>query len=135
MLTTQGITFNATNAFLFNAGGSIQFNSSLTGGQEVPPVTTLTTGTGTFTLTSSGLQYDINVHTVSGSHITSASFRNGLSGSVGPVLQSIDFSGSRATGTWNLSVSQRNLLLDGKIYVNVHTNQNSNGEIRGQLHQ
>jgi hypothetical protein len=39
-------------------------------------------------------------------------------------------------GTWaNLTAEQRNWLLDGQIYVNVHTATYPNGEIRGQVRQ
>lgn len=135
MLTTHGTSFSDTRAFTSGVSGSVFFSAILTGGQEVPSVTTNATGTGSFTLTENGLQYDISLRTLSGSQIIGAHFHSGQAGSTGPVLHTITFIGTRSMGTWNLSVSDRNLLLDGKVYVNVHTNQYPNGEIRAQLHQ
>ena len=135
MLTNQGASFNATNTFIFNVSGTTNFSATLTGAQETPAVVTSAMGTGSFVLTMSGLQYDITVRGLSGSQITAAHFHNGLTGVAGPVLQPITFTGTHATGTWVLSATDRNLLLDGKVYVNVHSNQYPNGEIRAQLHQ
>jgi hypothetical protein len=97
-----------------------------------PVDASLEVGTGTFTLTESGLQYDITVRNLSSS-LTAAHFHLGAAGVNGDILQSISFSGNRATGTWALTTDQRNAVLRGQIYVNVHTTNHPDGEIRGQV--
>jgi hypothetical protein len=90
-------------------------------------------GTGTFILSASGLQYDITVQGVSGAIIASH-FHSGIVGISGPVVFTITFSGNRATGTWTaITNDQRNELLNHGTYVNVHTSIHPDGEIRGQL--
>lgn len=134
MLTTQNNLFNDASSFLYSTG-DISFSTTLTGDKEVPAVTTTMTGTGTFLLTSNGLRYDITVATMaSGATITAAHFHRGSAGVSGPVVKEITFTGKRAVGTWtDLTAQQRNDLLNGLIYANIHTAANPNGEIRGQL--
>ncbi len=96
------------------------------------------TGTGSFTLTPSGLQYDITLRNISGAVISMAHFHHGDVGVSGPVLEPISFNAAtlRATGTWtDLTAEERDLLLAGDVYVNVHTNAYPNGEIRGQVNR
>ncbi len=134
LLTSRGIYFSDSDTFVFDGGGTMSFSAMLTGIQEVPPVITTATGSGTFTLRANGLQYDVTVQNLSGS-ITAAHFHEGDSGISGPVVSPvITFVGNRATGTWtDIPDAQRNALLDRRIYVNVHTARYANGEIRGQV--
>jgi len=131
LLTAQGIAFSDTEVYVYPSG-TISFTETLRGNQEVPPVNTTAEASGTFVLTASGLEYDITVTNLSGS-ITAAHFHVGAAGTVGPNVHDISFTGGAATGTWNLSGEHRNMLLDGNIYVNVHTAAYPNGEIRAQL--
>lgn len=110
------------------------FRATLTGTQEVPPVTTTASGTGAFTMTGTGgLVYSITVTGLSGP-ITGAHFHLGAAGIAGPVVQGITFSGTTATGTWSgIPDSLVQALLEGRIYVNIHTAANPGGEIRGQV--
>jgi len=133
MRTSGGVTFSDSGSLIYVTGNTT-FQSSLIGAREVPIVVTAMTGSGTFTLTSAGLQYDIRVSNVSGSTLTAAHFHRGAAGVNGPVIQSITVTGTRFTGTWtNLTEQDRNDLLNGSIYVNLHTQANPNGEIRGQV--
>ena len=42
---------------------------------------------------------------------------------------------SPRNGTMTLTASQRNAMLNGRVYVNIHTNRNRSGEIRGQINR
>ena len=131
--TSGGMQFSDTGTLVY-VGGNISLSASLIGAREVPPVSTSMSGTGAFTLRSGGLDYDISLKSTSGSVITGAHFHRGATGLNGPVLQAITFTNNRAIGTWaSLSEQDRNDLLNGNIYVNVHTQAHPDGEIRGQV--
>lgn len=133
--TSGGATFTTSTPFVY-AASNVAFSTTLSGANETPAVSTAATGTGTFTLTSAGLQYDITLRNLSGSAITGAHFHRGDVGVAGPVVEPIVFNTAtlRATGTWtDLTAEERSLLLDGDIYVNVHTVARPDGEIRGQV--
>ena len=136
LLNADNESFTDDIGFVY-APSSVTFSTTmLNGAKEVPPNASMATGTGTFTLTSSGLQYDITLKGLSGSVITGAHFHRGAVGVSGPVLEPISFNTTtlRATGTWtDLTAGERDDLLAGRVYVNVHTNAYPNGEIRGQL--
>jgi hypothetical protein len=135
MLTSQGYSFGSNGSFVFTDSGmqSQTFHAILNGAQETPLVITSASGSGSFSLTQDGLQYDITVRNMTGS-VTSAHFHLAQTGIAGPVIFTINFNGNHATGTWtSITPDQRNALFDGNVYVNVHTNANPDGEIRGQL--
>ncbi len=122
-------------AFAF--GAHTNFKATLTGAQEVPAVTTNATGTAVMTLTPAGLVYLITANGLSGT-ITGAHFHLGAAGTNGPVLIDLTSSfGGRttATGTLTLPDSVVAAFLTGRIYLNLHTAANPNGEIRGQVIQ
>ncbi|TSC79232.1 MAG: peptidase S8 and S53 subtilisin kexin sedolisin [Candidatus Peregrinibacteria bacterium Gr01-1014_25] len=138
LLTEDGVQFSDDGTFLY-APSAVRFRVMLSGQWQVPAIipSTSATGTGTFTLTASGLAYDITVRNLSGSLITAAHFHRGSLGTNGPVLEPINFNGgTRATGTWSgLTTDERDDLLNEDIYVNVHTQAHPDGEIRGQVEQ
>lgn len=134
-----------------NPGGEIRgqvllkpgatFTAILEGSQEVPPVTTTASGTGTFVLNANGTQlsYNVTVNGLSGP-ITASHFHNGLPGVVAPVVRGITFTNNTSSGVWMstdatqpLTDSLLSELLTGRLYVNVHTSANPGGEIRGRV--
>ncbi len=137
MVTTQGAVFNGSGSFVYSSGtgSTINFIATLDGAHEVPSVTTAATGTGTFMLQSDGLHYDVTVRGMTGTGgITGAHFHLGAVGANGPVIMPISFTGNRSVGVWtNLSNEHRNALVTGNVYVNVHSTQYPNGQIRGQV--
>ena len=118
----------------------IHLKAIFSGSQEVPPVATPATGTAVLTLTDDGLAYDITVEGLT-SAITLAHFHNNYTGLSGGVVKTItaSFTGNTATGVWTktdpepLTPSLIADLLDGKLYLNVHTVNNGGGEVRGQI--
>jgi Cu/Zn superoxide dismutase len=134
-----------------NPGGEIRgqillsagfgFSARIDGAQENPAVPGPQEGTGSFTLTPEGLQFDLTVSELSGP-ITAAHFHRAPAGVNGPVVRDIlpDFGISNtASGLWRRNDAQPLTdalicdLLMGNIYVNVHTAANPGGEARGQV--
>ena len=72
-----------------------------------------------------------------GSGISAAHIHNGAVGVAGPVF--VPFSPVAATtagiisGVFTLSAAQKDFIVTGASYFNVHTSGNGGGEIRGQL--
>ena len=134
------ITLILVGNYLFSQN-SIIFTAKLDGNQTVPAVTTTAVGTGTFVLSSSGTQvtYHVTVNGLSGS-ITGAHFHNGAMGVGGGVVKTLSFAGNTTSGVWGSADANQPFtdsllseLLRGRLYINVHTSANPNGEIRGQV--
>jgi hypothetical protein len=112
------------------------FAAVLKVGQEVPhPTGTKLGASGKFTVTVSGttLAWKLTFGRLSGS-ATAAHIHSGVKGKAGPVL--IPLCGpctSPASGTATVTSAQVADMAAGKDYVNVHTNKNGNGEIRGRI--
>lgn len=127
------------------------FVAGLTGIEEVPPVHTNATGSATFLPTLEGkLMYILNVTDIG--NVTKADVHVGKQGENGPVVVTI-FTSESPPAQINGTLSQGNItsanlqgpmkdkplsgLIDlfqnGDAYVNVGTEQNPNGEIRGQI--
>lgn len=121
---------------VFLSAGSGMY-TVLTGAQEIPAVNTNAGATASYTLTRGGLGFNVTATGLSGT-ITSAHFHYGEVGQSGPVVKDImaSISGNNIIGYWREVVtvdSLYNALLSGKIYLNIHTAANPNGEIRGQV--
>lgn len=115
----------------------LNFNGTLSGLFEAPPVLTTAIGVGNLNLTagSGKAVYSFIVKGLSGP-ITAAHIHTGDFGVSGPVLVALSFSGNRLVGELDLSALPADFvenLLAAKYYVNVHTAANPAGEIRAQL--
>ncbi|MET4073473.1 CHRD domain-containing protein [Hymenobacter sp. UYCo722] len=110
--------------------------ANLTGGQEVPAVTTSASALGIFTLSQNQEKLKFRV-TLAGlsSTITGAHFHTGAAGAVGPVVVNLltYLTGNVLEGEIVPTPAFLTSLSQGQIYINVHTTNNANGEIRGQL--
>ena len=114
-------------------------SGNASGGQEVPAVTTTATGTlsGSYNATRNMLTYNISWTGLSGV-ITAAHFHGpAMSGaSAGPIhditIGTNGITGS-TSGTITIADSTEAHLLAGRLYFNLHTALNVNGEIRGQV--
>lgn len=113
--------------------GASTVNVSLSGTQEVPPVSVPGSGSGSFAIGSDG--------SVSGSVTTTgvqgaaAHIHQGARGQNGPVIIPLAKSGDTysAPAGAKLSEAQMQAFKAGNLYVNVHTARNKGGEVRGQL--
>ena len=110
-------------------------NVTLSGNEEVPPVTTSATGGGTITV-GNDKSVSGSVKT-SGVAATAAHIHIGALGKNGPVIVPL-VKGSDGS-TWSvpagakLTDAQYDAYKAGNLYVNVHSAANKGGEVRGQL--
>lgn len=110
------------------------FSASLNGANQVPAVTTSAYGLGAFNLSMDKgvLRYHIVCQGLSGA-ITMAHLHYGMAGANGSVAETLTASGNVLMGTLTPTLATIDSLLAGRLYVNVHTAANPNGEIRAQL--
>jgi hypothetical protein len=105
----------------------------LTGAEEVPPVSTSATGSGSLHIAEDG--------TVSGSVTTTgmagtmAHIHQGAAGQNGPVIVPLTKDGDKYSvpAGAKLNSAQMDALKAGNLYVNVHSAEHKGGEIRAQL--
>ena len=135
------LKLNTTKFLLASFFGAVSFcaagqsaNISLSGAQEVPPVTTAATASGTITVAGDGAVSG-SIST-SGMEATMAHIHEAATGQNGPVIVPLS---KTADNVWSvpqgakLSAAQMQSFKDGNLYVNVHSAANKAGEIRSQL--
>jgi hypothetical protein len=110
--------------------------SRLLGSNEVPAVVTDAIGVATVTFNDTYTEATLNVTASNlSSAFTGLHIHNGIAGENGPVL--FDFTGTfvegRSTSTFAVTKDDVAALINGEYYLNVHTANNPNGELRGQL--
>jgi hypothetical protein len=113
--------------------GSNAVSVKLTGDEEVPPVSTQGTGSGSFRVAEDGtLSGSVKTENVAG---TMAHIHTGAKGQNGPVTIPLTKEGDTYSvpAGRKLTPQQIEDLKAGNLYVNVHTNRNKGGEVRGQL--
>jgi hypothetical protein len=127
------------------AAADEMFSASLSGDQEVPPVTTSATGTASVTISDdeSTISYSVTYSGLSGD-LAAAHIHLGAKGTNGGVLfplahgpspfdgtlTSADFTATGDVDTYDKALDA---IRAGDTYVNLHTAANPGGEIRGQL--
>lgn len=106
--------------------------ATLSGSNEVPPVTTPASGSATvnFAPSSGVIFYDVTATGLSG---VAAHIHQAPAGVNGPVIVTFSGGPTHWSGQATLTPEQGAALLSGGTYVNVHTAANPGGEIRGQL--
>ncbi|MEL6923357.1 MAG: CHRD domain-containing protein, partial [Bacteroidota bacterium] len=133
---------------LSNPGGEIRgqlmlteglhFDAFLSGNQEVPVVPTIAEGVASFEVspTLDSMTYEVLVDGLSGP-ITGAHLHEGAAGTNGGVLVNLteQIDSFRISGTLPITIDLLNKMLTGTIYLNIHTELNPGGEIRGQVYK
>ena len=111
-----------------------EISFSLSGDQEVPPVQTTATGSGTITVEDDkSIQGKITTSNIKG---TGAHIHEAQVGKNGPdiiTLQKTSDDEWTVPSGAKLTDAQYDAFKAGGLYVNVHSNEHKNGEIRGQL--
>jgi len=121
---------------LFASCASMPFAQQVTlsGSNEVPPVTTTASGTGTVTV-GDDRSVKANV-TVTGMTATASHIHEGAAGSNGPVIVPFTKTGDNtfaAPEGAKLTEAQYASYKAGNLYVNVHSAKSPGGEVRAQL--
>ena len=115
----------------------MKFKAELAGSQEVPPVETAATGTAdvTYNTDTMELTYSVTFDGLSGP-ATAAHFHGPAAAgeNADPVVPIEDVE-SPSEGSATLTQEQADQLTGGQWYINVHTEANPGGEIRGQVEQ
>jgi hypothetical protein len=110
------------------------FVASLDGAQEVPPVTTTAKGTGVFEVNT---QTNVLSFQITYADLSSAETQAHLHGYVpagqtAPVVFDLGL-GFHKKGTWTYPQGDEASILANLLYANVHSANNTNGEVRGQV--
>ena len=144
----RAIVMAAAAALLACSDGgpsSERFFAVLSGGNEVPPSVSAASGTTTFTVSGSTLNYAVVVQSIT--DVTTVQLDSGAAGDVGPVLATLysgPTTGAIAYGTLvagSLAQAQVSVPMDSllswmrrsRVYVNILTTSQPAGEIRGQV--
>ena len=119
-----------------HAPDAVPFAAELTADQEVPApegVPEDAGGTGEFSFDSESgeLSFHIEFASLSGPEV-GAHIHRAPAGEPGPVVIPLEL-GSPKMGSAVLDEELTAALMAGELYVNVHTEQNPSGEIRGQI--
>lgn len=114
--------------------GSHVLVATLSGADEVPPVTTAAMGTAIFVLDPGldTLTYELTFADLSSSETESHLNGYAAPGQVAPILFDLGL-GFHKTGSWIYPTADEPSLLAGLLYANVHSANNTDGEIRGQI--
>ena len=132
--------------------GNQEFDVILTGAAEVPPVQTNASGFAELGVMDGGNSMEYDIIAINIDKVTQAHIHQGTSSEAGPVVATL-FNSSTPTGpiTEELTdgfITSANLegplqgkqlsdlialIQNGQAYVNVHTEQNPDGEIRGTI--
>ena len=114
------------------AAPTTELTATVNSAQQVPvnPSTATGTFTGTYTTSSRQLVYTV---TYQGMTPSIAHIHTGAPGTSGSVAISFANLASPITGTVVLTPDQADNLLNGRMYVNMHSSTYGGGEIRGDI--
>jgi hypothetical protein len=108
------------------------FEFDLDGAQAVPPTGSEARGTAVGILNAGETSFDLEItHDVADP--TAAHIHLGAPGAGGPIVFDLGSPASPIVVTWNPSPGEVADLLDGDLYVNIHSTVEPGGEIRGQI--
>ena len=143
-LAIVGITSWLTNSVVAQEQ---KFVATLSGQEEVPPTNSQATGMADFTITGENAEYSVNASNIQG--VTAGHIHSGGQGENGPIVVTLfknDSPTNEVSETGSITVDKLEgpmagkqltdlvtAMSNGETYVNIHTEQNPNGEIRGQI--
>jgi predicted small secreted protein len=113
--------------------GSGAIKVSLSGSEEVPPVTVPGSGSGSFRVAEDGtVTGSVTTKDVAG---TMAHIHRGAKGTNGPVIVPLEKKGDTYSVPAGRKLTQQQIddLKAGNLYVNVHTARYKGGEVRAQI--
>ena len=113
--------------------GSGALSVKLSGAEEVPPVSTPGSGSGSFRVAEDGtITGSVTTKDVQG---TMAHIHRGAKGQNGPIIVPLDKNGDTYTVPAGRKLTKEQLedLKKGNLYVNVHSDRYKGGEVRAQL--
>jgi hypothetical protein len=129
--------------------GNVDYSTVLSGDQEVPPVNTSAAGIADFSPSDDGGSIDYTITADDIEAATAGHIHFGIEGQNGPVAVTLfefdspqdEVSESGTINAEDLSGPLEGMQIsdlvdafnDGNAYANIHTEQNPNGEIRGQI--
>lgn len=151
--TIISISGAAGSLDLLQAQEGETFSATLSGNEEIPPTQSSATGWARFQTNENGTQVSYSVNLTGLNEITGAHIHNGSAGQNGDIVVSLSGqqaaeNGNNATISLKGNITQDSLqgplegkefsevvslMSDGTVYVNVHTAEFQNGEIRGQI--
>lgn len=136
----KGTTHSVLKAALVGVGAlgcalafAAEVNVKLSGASEVPAVNSTGAGTGKITVGDDGsISGSVTTTGVAG---TAAHIHMAAAGKNGPVIIPLTKEGDtyKVPAGSKLNPEQLKAFKAGDLYVNVHTDQNKGGEVRGQL--
>lgn len=114
---------------------TVSFKADLNAQNEVPPNSSQATGRGEATLdtTTRTLTWTSNYTELSGPAIGAHFHGPGEAGRNAGITLHFRSTASPITGSQVVSETQAAEILSGRWYINIHTERNPGGEIRGQL--
>src|SRR5262249_4242662 len=149
----SALTYTFALSACGGGGSSTQFMASLNGASEVPPVNTSATGTATFTVAGSSVNYSIMATGLSGNAVASH-IHVGAPTVSGPIVLPFPASAISKGGKGSVTIPGTFTPSDGAVqtnppinnlddllaqmkagntYANIHTAAHGAGEIRGQI--
>lgn len=120
-------------------GAKYTISGAASGDQEVPAVSTTAAGTlsGSYDTASRSLIYTINWTGLSGDASMAHFHGPALAGEIAPPIETLTIVTNGVAGsardTITASAALHTALMAGKVYYNVHTAANPDGEIRGHV--
>ena len=137
-----------TNSIGITSAQEQKFMAKLSGQDEVPPTNSQATGMAEFTpMGTDSAMYSVNATNIQG--VTAGHIHSGQQGENGPIvvtlfkydspMNEVSESGSITADKLEGPMAGKQLsdlttaMSNGETYVNIHTEQNPNGEIRGQV--
>ena len=146
VLATLMITASPYGLTKLFAQAAPKFAINLTGSEEVPPVQTKATGVIEISLMPNSVGYSINATNIDG--VTGGHVHLGKKGENGPIVATLfkyDSPMNKVSENGTITADKLEGPMAGKqlsdyiaagangsLYINIHTERNPNGEIRGQ---